>query len=175
MPECSEQHHEMPQDFLCSDTDTDGVEQDTFGESVDEDQFLRHLALFYLKLQSRCMIPSSTVQIIVDHLQEIHQMSHSHLLFKLREKLTALEVVAADLNAILEILQSENLFQTCNSQKLKTDQKRKTFFKNTFNYVAPVPLCLGTNEACKECFAQYVAIKETLCSLLQIESVKKTS
>ncbi len=44
MHECSEQHHEMSQDFLCSDTD--GVEQDTFGESVDEDQFLRHLALF---------------------------------------------------------------------------------------------------------------------------------
>ncbi len=169
MHECSEQHHEMSQDFLCSDTD--GVEQDTFGESVDEDQFLRHLALFYLKLQSKCLIPSSTVQIIVDHLQEIHEMSHSHLLFKLREKLSALEVAEADINAIFEILQSENLFQTCNSQKLKTDQKRKTFFKNTFNYVAPVPLCLGTNEAGKECFSQYVSIKETIGSLLQIDTV----
>jgi len=116
----------MPQDFLCSDTDTDGVEQDTFDESVDEDQFLRHLVLFDLKLQSKCLIPSSTVQIIVDHLQEIHEMSHSHLLFKLREKLSALAVAEADINAILEILHSENLFETCNSQKLKTDQKRKT-------------------------------------------------
>ncbi len=98
-------------------------------------------------------------------------MSHSHLLFKLREKLSALEVAEADINAIFEILQSENLFQTCNSQKLKTDQKRKTFFKNTFNYVAPVPLCLGTNEAGKECFSQYVSIKETIGSLLQIDTV----
>ncbi len=128
MNECTEQHLEMSQDFLCSDTD--GVEQDTFGESVDEDQFLRHLVLFYLRLQSKCLIPSSTVQIIVERLQEIHEMSHSHLPFKLREKLSALEFSEADINAIFEILQIENLFQTCNSQKLKTDQKRKTFFKN---------------------------------------------
>ncbi len=127
MHECSEQHHEMSQDFLCSDTD--GVEQDTFGESVDEDQFLRHLALFYLKLQSKCLIPSSTVQIIVDHLQEIHEMSHSHLLFKLREKLSALEVAEADINAIFEILQSENLFQTCNSQNLKLIKKERHFLR----------------------------------------------
>lgn len=127
----SEQHHEMPQEILCSDTD--GVEQDTFGESVNEDTFLRHLALFYLKLQSKFLIPSFTVQIIVDHLQEIHEISHSQLLSKLREKLSALEVAEADTNAIFEILQSENLFQTCYSQTLKTDQKRKTFLKNTFN------------------------------------------
>lgn len=81
------------------------------------------------------------------------------------ETLSALEV------AIFEILQSENLLQTCNSQTLKTDQKRKTFFKNTFNYVPPVPFCLVTNEAGKECFAQYFSIKETIGSLLQIDTV----
>ncbi len=96
-----EQHLEMSQDILCSDTD--GVEQDTFGESVDKDQFLRHLALFHLKLQSKCLIPSSTVQIIVDRLQEIHEMSDSHLPFKLREELSTLEFSEADINAIFEI------------------------------------------------------------------------
>ncbi len=76
------------------------MEQDTFGESVDEDQFF---ALFYLKLQSKCLIPSSTDQIIVERLQEIHEISHSHLPFKLREKLSALEFSEADINAIFEI------------------------------------------------------------------------
>ncbi len=61
--------------------------------------FLRHLALFYLKLQSKCLIPSSTIQIIVERLQEIHEMSHSHLPFKLR----ALEFSEADINSIFEI------------------------------------------------------------------------
>ncbi len=95
-------------------------------------------------------------------------MSHSHLPFKLREKNCALEVSEADINTIFE---SENLFQTFKSQKLKTVQKRKTFFKNTFNYVVPVPLCPGTNEAGKECFCQYVSIKETIGFLLQIDAV----
>ncbi len=60
MNECTEQHLEMSQDFLCSDTD--GVEQDS--------------------------------------LQEIHEISHSHLPFKLREKFRALEFSEADINAI---------------------------------------------------------------------------
>ncbi len=119
---CSEQHLEISQDFLCSDTATDGLEQDTFGESVDEDQFLIHPALFYVKLQSK-LIPSSTVQIIVDHLQEIHEMSHSHLLFKLREKNCALEVSEADINTIIEILKVKISFRLLNHKSLKLIKK----------------------------------------------------
>ncbi len=168
MNECTEQHLEISQDFLCSDTD--GLEQDTFGESVVEDQFLIHPALFYLKLQSKCLIPSSTVQIIVDHLQEIHEMSHSHLLFKLREKNCALEVSEADINTIFEILKVKISFRLLNHKSLKLIKKERYFFKNTFNYVVPVPLCLGTNEAGKECFCQYFSIKETIGFLLQIDT-----
>ncbi len=46
-------------------------------------------------------------------------------------------------------------------------------FKNSFNYVEPLPLYLGTNDSGKECFAQYVPIKETLTSLFESEAFKK--
>lgn len=72
---------------------------------------------------------------------------------------------------LLYVLKTEDLFKTCNTQSLKTDQKRKTVFKNNFNYVEPIQICLGHNEAGKECFAQYIPIKETLKSLFQCESV----
>ncbi len=169
MNECTEQQFEISQDFLCSDTATDGLEQDTFGESVDEDQFLRHPALFYLKLQSKCLIPSSTVQIIVDHLQEIHEMSHSHLLFKLRAKNCAL-VSEADINTISEILKVKISFRLLIHKSLKLIKKERHFLRipSTMYYQFH---CLGTNEAGKECFSQYVSIKETIGFLLQIDTV----
>lgn len=72
-----------------------------------------------------------------------------------------------------EVTKTEDLFKTCNTQPLKTDQKRKTVFKNSFNYVEPVQICLGLNEAGKECFAQYVPIKQTIDSLFHYQSVQE--
>lgn len=37
----------------------------------------------------------------------------------------------------------------------------------------PMPLYLGTNDSGKECFAQYVPIKETLSALFESEDFKK--
>ncbi len=56
---------------------------------------------------------------------------------------------------------------------MRTDQRRKSVFKNSFNYVEPLPLYLGTNDSGKECFVQYVPIKETLTSLFESEAFKK--
>lgn len=55
---------------------------------------------------------------------------------------------------------------------LRTDQRRMSFFKNNFNYVDPLPLYLGINDSGKQCFAQYVPIKETLTSLSEIVAFK---
>lgn len=48
----SEVQHEAPCD------ESNSMELDDCAESVDEALFLRHLALFYLKLQSKCLLPS---------------------------------------------------------------------------------------------------------------------
>lgn len=56
---------------------------------------------------------------------------------------------------------------------MKTDQRRKTVFKNSFHYVEPVPVCLGQNEEGKECFAQYVPIKQTIESLFLNEPIRE--
>ncbi len=37
----------------------------------------------------------------------------------------------------------------------------------------PVSICLGKNESGKECFAQYVPVKNTIVSLLSSESVRE--
>ncbi len=161
MNECTEQHLEISQDFLCSDTATDGLEQDTFGESVDEDQFLRHPALFYLKLQSKCLIPSSTVQIIVDHLQEIHEMSHSHLLFKLRAKNCAL-VSEADINTISEILKVKISFRLLILKSLKLIKKERHFLRIPSTMYYQFHFVLGQMKQAKSVFLNMFRLKKQL-------------
>lgn len=154
----------------------DSVTADTeevFPESADESLFLNNLALFYLKLQAKLLLPSTVIQTIIEDFQGIHDISQSHLLHKLSEKWVTLGISEADINNVVDVLKSEDLFRACNTGTLKTDQRRKTVFKTQFRYVEPVPLYLGQNASGKECFAQYIPIKETLKSLLQCELVRQ--
>ncbi len=97
---------------------------------------LTNLALFYLKLQAKLLQPSSVIQTIIEDIQEIHDISQSHLLFKLKEKLVTLGLSEADTSNVINVPKTEDLFRTCNTQSLQTEQRRKNIFKNSFNYRA---------------------------------------
>ena len=140
-----------------------------FVEDADKGQFFRNLALFYLKLQTKLLLPSSTIQTIIEDYQEMHAISQSHLLFKLKEKLLSLGLPDADIGTVIDTLKSEDLFRACNTQTLQTDHRRKILKQLQLCY--PVSICLGQNESGKECFAQYIPVKNTLESLLLCKSV----
>lgn len=148
-------------------------ELDISPENIEKDLFLKNLALFYLKLQAKLLLPSSVIQTIIEDMQSIHSVNQSHLLFKLNEKLVILGVPEATINTVINDLKAADLFGACNSQTLKTDQRRKTVFKNSFHYVEPIPVCLGKKDAGKECFAQYVPVKQTIEALFQCTSVRE--
>lgn len=103
----------------------------------------------------------------------MHDVSQSHLFHKLKEKLVTLGISEGDINNIVDVLKSEDLFRACNTGTLKTDKRRKSVLKGEFRYIEPVSIFLGQNESGKECFAQYVPITETLRSLFQCESVRQ--
>ncbi|XP_013879329.1 uncharacterized protein LOC106528650 isoform X2 [Austrofundulus limnaeus] len=146
---------------------------DVDAENTDEDLFLQNLALFYLKLQAKMLLPSSVIQTVIEGFQEIHDMSQLNQMNKLHEKLILLGVPERDVKKVIDEVKDNDLFQSCNTHKLKTDHKRKTVFKESFNYIEPHPICLGNNEAGKECFAQYIPIKQTIAGLLQNESIRE--
>lgn len=75
-------------------------------------------------------------------------------------------------NTVIDTMKSEDLHRACNTHALKSDHKRKTFFKNNFSYVEPESICLGKNESGNECFVQYIPVKNTIVSLLSSESVR---
>jgi len=142
-------------------------------ENIDETLFLKNLALFYLKLQAKLLLPSSVIQTIIEDMQSVYDVNQSHLLFKLNEKLVTLGVPETSINNLMDSLKAGDLLQACNSHTLKTDQRRKTVFKNSFNYIEPMPICLGHNEAGKECFVQYIPLKQTIEALFHCETVWK--
>lgn len=142
-------------------------------ENIDETLFLKNLALFYLKLQAKLLLRSSTIQTIINDLQSIHDISQSQLLLKLSEKLHTLGIPDDTIMTLINDLKAEDRFWIHNTYTMKTDERTKTVFKNQFIYVEPVPICLGQNEAGKECFAHYVPIKQTLKALFQSKSVSE--
>lgn len=87
--------------------------------------FVENLALFYLKLQAKLLLPPSVIQAILEDFQEIHNISQSHLAFKLKEKMIQLKVPEAAINIIIGVMKTENLLRTFNSGTLKMDQRKK--------------------------------------------------
>lgn len=118
-------------------------------DSVDEDLFLKNLSLFYFKLQAKLLLPATVIQTIIEEVQEVHDVAQLHLFSKLKEKLSGLGVPDMTITNVIEELTKDDILKKGNNI-LRTDQRRKSVFKNSFYYVEPLPLYLGTNDSGKE-------------------------
>lgn len=118
-------------------------------DSVDEDLFLKNLSLFCLKLQAKLLLPATVIQTIIEEVQEVHDVAQLHLFSKLKEKLSGLGVPDMTITNVIEELTKDDILKKGNNI-LRTDQRRKSVFKNSFSYVEPLPLYLGTNDSGKE-------------------------
>lgn len=124
---------------------------------MEGNQFFNNLAMFYPKF----LLPASVIQTFIEDYQQMHDI-------KLKEKLVNLGLAETDTENVTDTLKCEVLFRKCNDE---SDQRRKTVFKTNFHYVEPMPICLGQNGSGKDCFAQYIPIKDTVaqspCSVCQ--------
>lgn len=139
---------------------------DNASNEVDDNDFMNSLALFYLKMQAKMLLPASVIQKLMEKFQEVHSSSTAHLLSKLHEDLTKLNVPENDIKDLIDRLIKNELLKMCNEGVLRSDQTRKTLFKSKFNYIEPTPMYLGVDANGKERFCQYVSIKDTVKALL---------
>lgn len=84
-------------------------------------------------------LPSSDIQAVIERFQETCDISQANLLNKQNEKLVLFGVPEADVKTVMDEVKMDDLFQTCNTDLLKTDQRRKAVFKQSLNYIEPVP------------------------------------
>jgi hypothetical protein len=141
------------EDFLCDDT----VENDN--------NYLRQLALFYLKLQGKYLLPVSTIQTIITEFEDCHDMSQIILTKKLCSKLESLEVSPEVILAVKHEIESGDLFANCNKGPLKTAAKRSAFYHKHFAFCDPVEVFLGLDDQLKRRTYQYVPICQSIANL----------
>lgn len=161
----SEQHNDILHDLDSNIEDQSDISTN--------DTFLTNLALFYLRMQAQMLLPASTIQTLIEEFQILHDDNMNHMFTKLREELTMLNMPSGDIDNLLTGLNKNNLLKLYNEGLFRSDNTRKNYFKHRFNYVSPKKQYLGRNSCGKDCFLQYVPVKETLRALLSHESVKQ--
>ncbi|XP_023184309.1 uncharacterized protein LOC111606963 [Xiphophorus maculatus] len=139
------------------------------------DLFFRNVSLFYLKLQGQFLLPASTIQNIVEEIQNIHELGQTYCLSKLWSLLkNETPLSDEDITNICESVKGSDLFSICHTGPMRTAHSRVQTFKKNFNYVEPKKIFLGRDENRTDRFAYYVPLRKTLKCLLESDLWKKS-
>lgn len=129
--------------------------------------YIRNLCLFYMQLQAKYLVPSSTIQLIVDEINGLSDICHQYTNGKIRETLGAnSDMSDAEINSLVLSIQETDLHAACSSL-LSTEYTRRQYFQRNFGYVHPEKIYLGKNENRRDCYAQYIPLSDTLRSILK--------
>ena len=121
-------------------------------------------AMLLLKLESKLLVPQSTIQILVEELMHITESTDEHLKTVLTKKLDLPETHCSSLKRVFE---NESLSSLLNNKHLNTIHKRRNYYETNFHYVAPIEIFLGEINSIK-CCCHYIPIKTQLSTYLQL-------
>ncbi|XP_058268078.1 uncharacterized protein LOC131366977 [Hemibagrus wyckioides] len=130
------------------------------------DLYHRNLCMFYIKLQGQHLIPASTIQDIVEEMQNMHELGQTYTLNQLHFLLKGLSVSDEDIVKICDTVKKSDLFSACHTGPMRTAYSRAQCFKEIFKYVEPKRVFLGRDENRAERFAYYVPALNTLKNML---------
>lgn len=145
------------------------VETMSASMNVDIASLTRNMALFCLKLKTKYSIPDCTVQLIMDDFSDTFELSTNYLKSKIHDvcsKHALSAEVVRDMNSAVE----NGLWKQA-TDDLATDWKRNTYYKNNFQFVAPVTMQYVENCDSADSF-QYIPLRETLSAVLHNEQVR---
>ena len=136
-------------------------------------EFTTNIALFYLKLQAKYLLAESKIQEIVDEFVSIHNFGQSLMKDTLFEKLQTVGLSVEQSQQMIEELEKSDLLKSSFSEGIfKSSYSRKTYYKNSFNFVSPEEVYLGRDDCQNHRYYQYVSIKESLKIILNYKSFK---
>jgi hypothetical protein len=138
-----------------------------------KDLMLRNMALFYLRLQAKYLVPSSTIQCIHEGITEMHDLSQQVLKQSISTLIsqTTFSEESAEKIDLNHLLTSSDLFSKHCAGELRSEYLRVETFKNLFHFVNPLRMRFGCDEFGNEKFFFYVPILNTLSHLLSHSSI----
>ena len=90
------------------------AESNVLDDDSDIQLYLKSLSLFYLKLQAKYLVLSSTIQHIITDIQDVHKLGQSYLTDKLIERITKhFDLPKSVVQQIIHEVMSCNLFEKC--------------------------------------------------------------
>lgn len=121
-----------------------------------------------MQLQAKYLIPSSTIQIIVDdEINSLNDICHQYTKKEFKEVLAAkVNLSDTGIESVLSCLGGADLHSSCSSH-LSTEYKRKQYFKKNFSYVHPQAIYMGKDENRRYCYAQYTPLQDILKAMLK--------
>lgn len=155
-------------------TMADDHETESDGYGIDNDNILKELASFFLKLQCRFFVPVSTIQTIVDEFAKLHQLGLENISGILKNRLSAQgDISASQIDTLISEIKDDFFHTALNSDNgiLTTHHRRCCYYKQYFRYVEPIEVQLGDNANGRKCCYHYIPIKETLNVLLKDRTV----
>lgn len=113
------------------------AEEDTIGNMSDfSDLYLRNVCMFYIKLQGQHLIPTSTIQNIVEEIQNIHELGQSYTLNRLNLLLKDLSVSDEEIVKICDIVKESDLFSACHKGPMRSAYCSAQCFKKSSNMLS---------------------------------------
>lgn len=134
---------------------------------IDRTDYLRNMCLFYLKLQGQLLIPTSTIQTIVEEMQNVHELGQAYTITKVNSVLKDMNLSDEAITKICDCINEADLFSTCHREQLRTAYSRNQTFTNILNYTEPQKVVLGVDENMTTKCAYYIPVSETLKSVMQ--------
>ena len=88
-------------------------------------------------MQAKMLLSATTIQILIEEFQVVHDSNIEHIFSKLRDKLIKLNMSVTDIDNIIAGLNKSNLLRLYNERVFRSDETQETYFCRNFNYVAP--------------------------------------
>lgn len=171
---CPEPENHVSEQQDASMDDGGNESSDELEEDFD-DLLTDYLALFYLKLQSKYLLPSATVQVIANGIAEINSMGVRRLKLKLLKNLQAEIEDSSRLEELVDDIFKDDLIDSLHAKggKLSSEYLRLEYFKKSLNYIEPVQIRIGYSDQDKPCYYHYVPIEDTIKSLFNQSEVRR--
>lgn len=182
---CHSNHKHISQLYLdkdCSDIQQYNVERISL-ESVSsinvnetkldiKSESTKDFAGFCLMLEAKLLIPSSSVQKIVQELHCLISDESLNINANVVQKIRSLGLTDQQQKEILSCINNNNLLSILNSENglLRSKFLREKYFEENFIFVKPIEIVLGKDTLNRNRTFHYIPIKQTLSILLRNKS-----
>ena len=122
-------HSESPNTSAAIQEQASVSDDDTVGDVPNfRDPYLRNICMFYMKLQGQHLLPMSTIQTIVEEMQNIHELGQSYTLNRLNLVLKDMSLSDEDIVKISDTIKQSDVFTACHTGPMRSAYSRTQCF-----------------------------------------------